>query len=125
MSSAAPKPRPRRRLWLAIFAVAVLALVFASLGYLAQPQRATRLILKQLGSALGLEISATGGEYRMSPMPSLVVEDVVARESGVARPLLRANRVALSLPWSTIRSRGSDLTIDRVEADKAVVDVAA
>jgi len=103
----------------------MLALVFVSLGYLAQPQRATRLILHQVGSALGLEISASGGEYRLSPMPSLVVRNVVAREPGATRPLLRADRAALSLPWRTIRSRGSDLTIHRVELDKAVVDVAA
>lgn len=125
MSSVAPTPRQRRRLWVAIIAIAVLALVVGSLGYLAQPQRATRLILEQVGSTLGLEISASGGTYRLSPTPSLVVQDVIAREPGGARTLLRADRVALSLPWSTIRSRGSDLTIDRVEADKAVVDVAA
>ncbi len=126
MSSVAPEPRrSHRRLWIAIPAITVLVLVVISLGYVAQPRRATQLILNQVGSALGLEISASSGEYRLSPMPSLVVRDVIAREPGVARPLLRADRVALSLPWSTIRSRGSDLTINRVHADKAVVDVAA
>jgi len=74
-------------------AIALLALVVVLLGYLAQPQRATRLILGQVGSALGLEISASGGEYRLSPMPSLVVRNVIAREPGVARSLLRADRV--------------------------------
>jgi len=126
MSSVAPEPRrSRRRLWIAIPAIALLALVVVSLGYFAQPQRATRLILGQVGSALGLEISASGGEYRLSPMPSLVVRNVIASQPGAARPLLRADRVALSLPWSTVRSRGNDLTINRVQADKAVVDVAA
>lgn len=126
MSSVAPEPRrSRRRPWIAVSAIAVLALVFASLGYLAQPQRATRLILNQIGSTLGLEVSASAGAYRLSPMPSLVARNVVAREPGAGRVLLRADRVALSLPWSTVRSRGNDLTINRIEADKAVVDVVA
>jgi hypothetical protein len=126
MTNDATAPRrPRRRWWIALVAIALLALVAGTLGFLAQPQRATRLIMAQAGGALGLRIEASGGEYRLSPMPSLVVRDVVAREPGAAQPLLRADRIALSLPWSTVRSRGRDLTIERVELDKPVIDVAA
>jgi hypothetical protein len=39
--------------------------------------------------------------------------------------LLRAERVFVSLPWSTIRARGADLTVQRVELDAPVLDVPA
>ena len=39
--------------------------------------------------------------------------------------LLRAERVLVSLPWRTIRARGDDLTMQRVELDAPVLDVPA
>jgi hypothetical protein len=40
-------------------------------------------------------------------------------------PLLRAKRVLLALPWSTLRARGADLTIARIELDAPVFDLPA
>jgi hypothetical protein len=40
-------------------------------------------------------------------------------------PLLRAKRIDLSLPWSSIRARGSDLTVQRIELDAPRFDLPA
>jgi hypothetical protein len=106
-------------------AVLLLLVVAGLLLYVAQPQRATRLVLAQLGRTLGLEITASTGEYQLRGTPTLSVRDVVAREPGAAKPLLRADRILLSLPWSTIRARGSDLTVEKIELDRPVIDMDA
>ena len=111
-NAAQRKPAPRRR-WARIAgAIAVLLLLLAlALRVALQPEHVTGLVLGQLGKALGLEITASGpGEYRLGGSPVLVVRGVVAREPGAKTAILRAERVLLSLPWSTIRSRGDELT---------------
>jgi uncharacterized protein involved in outer membrane biogenesis len=112
----------RRRIVLIVIVVALLLL--ALLRTALQPEHATRLVLDQAGKALGLEITAASGEYRLRGTPQLVLHDVVAREPG-ATPLLRAKRIYLSLPWSTIRARGSDLTVRRIELDAPRFDLPA
>jgi hypothetical protein len=126
-NTAQGKPAPRRR-WARIAgAIAVLLLLLAlALRIALQPEHVTGLVLAQLGKALGLEVTANGpGEYRLGGSPVLVVRDVVAREPGAKTAILRAERVLLSLPWSTIRSRGAELVITRVELDAPVLDVPA
>lgn len=115
----------RRRILL--LAVIVLALLIAlSLRWLSQPTQFSGLLLHSLGRALNLEISASGtSEYRLRGTPMLVIRDVVAREPGAARPLLRAHRMYLSLPWSTLRARGAQLTAQRIELDGAQIDLPA
>ena len=119
VGAAQGKPAPRRRWARTAGAIAVLLLLLAlALRVALQPEHVTGLVLGQLGKALGLEITANGpGEYRLVGSPVLVVRDVVAREPGAKTPILRAERVLLSLPWSTIRTRGAELTITRVELD--------
>lgn len=118
----------RRRKWLVIaagIAVVLLALLLL-LRVALQPERVTRLLLDRTGRALGLEITASGvGEYRLRGTPMVVVRDVMARQPGAAKPLLRARRIFLSLPWSTLRARGADLTVERVELDSPIVDLPA
>ena len=123
----APATRRRRRFaWFIIGSlVLLLVLVASTLLYVAQPQRATRLILDQLGRTLGLEITASAGEYHLRGTPTLSVRNVIAREPGATKPLLRADRIFLSLPWSTIRARGSDLTVEKIELDRPVIDMGA
>ncbi len=107
-------------------AIVLLALLL-SLRAALQPQRVTRIILDRTGRALGLEITASGiGAYRfLRGTPMVVVRGVVAREPGAAKPLLRAERVYLALPWSTLRARGKDLTVKRIELDAPVLDLPA
>jgi hypothetical protein len=125
VSTAAPTPRSRRRLiWIGGVAL-VSAAIIATLTYVAQPQRATRLILDRVGAALGLQITASTGQLRLFGTPSLVANDLTAREPGAARALLHADRIVLSVPWSTVRSGGSALTVEHVELDGPILDVAA
>lgn len=111
-------------------ALLALLLVVAGLGlalvWLSRPGRVPTLLLDRIGAALGLEISASGStQYQLRGTPMLLVRNLVARAPGAPTPLLRAGRVYLSLPWSTIRARGGDLTIKRVELDDARLDLPA
>lgn len=111
--------------WLAlVVALAVLLLVL--LNYVLQPQQVARLLLDRTGKALGLEITATGTpEYGLRGTPLIILRDLVAREPGTTTPLLRAKRIYIALPWSTIRARGNDLNATRIELDAPVLDLPA
>ncbi|MEG3191370.1 hypothetical protein [Lysobacter sp. D1-1-M9] len=122
----AQRPRSNRRRNVLI-ALLVLALaVLLSLRWVSRPDQVARLTLDQLGQALGLEITASGtSQYRLRGAPMLVVRDLVVRQPGATKPLLTAQRAYLSLPWSTIRARGADLTITRIELDAPQLDLPA
>lgn len=110
----------------AIVVVILLLLVVIAGSYLLQPQRASALLLDRVGKSLGLKITASGqSSYRLRGTPQLVLRDVVAQRPGDAVALLRAERVFVSVPWSTIRARGSDLTVQRIELDTPILDVPA
>lgn len=128
MSAPAEAAAPERRRWrrrVLVAAGAVLAVVLA-LGWVSQPSQVSAILLDRVGHALGLELSASGAsEYRLRGTPMLEVRDLVARQPGAAAPLLRAERVYLSLPWSTIRAAGAVLDVERVELDAPQLDVGA
>lgn len=114
----------RGRNW-PIAIAALLAIALLALRWFAQPDRVAAMILARAGAALGLEISASGAsEYRLLGTPMLAVRDVVAKQPGATAPLLRAKRIYLALPWSTIRG-GSDPTVQRIELDAPQLDIAA
>lgn len=116
----------RKSTKLLLATAAILLLLAVALHLLLQPQRVTRFVLDTLGKSLGLEITATGtSEYRLRGTPLLVVRNVAVREPGARSPLLRAQRVYVSVPWSTVRSRGAQLDITRVELEAPVLDLAA
>lgn len=119
--------RVTRRRKIALLVIAALILIAALLlRWLSRPEFVTAAILDQTGKALGLEITATGvGEYRLRSTPQLVVRNVTAREPGAKTPLFTAERIFISVPWSTLRARGSDLTARRLELDAPVLDMAA
>ena len=125
MSEAAPPRRIGKRLpRLAAILLAGLLLLLLVGGWLLQPQRAGTFLLQQVGNSLGLEISARTIDYRLRGTPQLVLHDLAAKRAGDA-PLLQAERVFVSLPWRTIRARGGDLTVQRVELDAPVLDIPA
>ncbi len=119
--------RGRRLLgWFVVSAVVILGMFAFGVGFIAQPQRATKLLLDRVGNALGLRITVSGqSEYRLRGTPQLVLRDVVAQRPGDSTALLRAERVLVSLPWSTLRARGRDLTVQRIELDSPVLDLPA
>ena len=129
MSETAPAPVRKRRGRLVRFAIiaAVVLLLLAIAGsYLLQPQRASALLLDRVGNSLGLRITASGtASYRLRGTPQLVLRNLVAQRPGDATALLRADRVFVSVPWSTIRARGADLTVQRIELDAPILDMPA
>jgi hypothetical protein len=115
----------RSRLLLATTALALLVIA-GSLHWASHPQRLTGALLDRIGASLGLEITASGtSEYMLRGDPRLVVRDLVARQPGAQEPILRASRVELSLPWSTIRARGAVLEAIRLELDDPQLDLQA
>lgn len=120
----ADAPRGRRRRRFVVF-LAVLALLAASAGWLLQPQRSVPVLLDRIGRSLDLEITAGSADARLRGTPQLVARDLVVRVPGSDTVLLRADRALLSLPWSTLRSRGADLVVQRVELDAPVLNVPA
>ncbi|MCY7312857.1 MAG: hypothetical protein LH491_04335 [Pseudoxanthomonas sp.] len=116
-------PRRRRLLWGLAALVLLLMLVLA---WMLRADNLVPAMLKYTGNALGLEITAGGvSEYRLRGTPQLVVRQLVARQPGASTPVLRVERLLVSLPWSTLRARGKQLTANRIELDAPVLDVAA
>lgn len=116
-----PARRSRKRLWIVL---ALLLAALLALRWVSQPSQVSWIVLSQAGRALGLEISASGAsEYRLRGTPMLEVRDLVARAPGSDKPLLRAKRVYLAAPWTTIRAAGAVLDIERVELDAPQLDL--
>jgi hypothetical protein len=115
----------RRKIALLVIVAVVLAGTMA-LRWLLDPGYLVPAVLGLAGKSLGLEITASGiGEYRLRGTPQLVARNVVAREPGAKTTVLTAERVFVSVPWSTLRARGRDLVANRLELDAPVLDVAA
>lgn len=122
------KPTRRRRRWLRrLIALGIVLLLLSLLAtWLLQPKQLVPLILDRAGKSLGLEITADGNaEARLRGEPQLIVRRLVAREPGAKTAILRAERVLLALPWSTLRNGGKDAVIKRIELDAPVLDVPA
>ena len=120
---------PVRRWHRGRIAVVVLLALLAGLVWLAwtalQPANLMPLLLARLGESTGLVITARGGvSYSVRGMPEVVLHDVDARLPGAGSPMLVADTVRVAMPWSTLRSRGNDLVIDRVELDRPRLDLA-
>ena len=116
----------RRRLVLLAALGLVLAGIASLLFWTSRPPQFASLVTGTLARSLGLEISIGGAsEYRLRGTPLLVVRDVVVREPGAATPLLRADRIHVSVPWSTVRNRGRTLNIRRIELDRPHLDLPA
>ncbi len=128
MSDAGTASLPPRRRWRRRLLVlgALLAALSLLATWLLQPKQLAPLILDRAGKALALEIRASpDAEARLRGTPQLVVRDLVVREPGGDAVLLRAKRVLLSLPWSSVRGAGKDVVIRRVELDAPELDLAA
>ena len=124
-----PQARRRwRRVVLLLCAAALALLVVLSLviWIALPPARVVPMVLARVGASMGLEISAEGdAATRLGRQPSFVVRDLVVREPDAERPLLRARRLLVALPWRTIRGLGDPLELARVELDAPELDVAS
>jgi hypothetical protein len=124
------RERPPGRPPAAVVAAAIvvgLALLLSLLLHVAlEPQRASRFLLERVGASLGLEIRAAGrAEYRLRGTPMLVLRDVSVRQPGATAELMHADRIMLSVPWSTVRAGGDVLAARRLELDAPRVDLPA
>jgi hypothetical protein len=120
--------RPRRRRWLRrLIGLGIFLLLLSLLAtWLLQPKQLVPLILDRAGKSLGLEITAdANAEARLRGEPQLIVRNLIAREPGAKTAILRAERLLLALPWSTLRNGGKDAVIERIELDAPVLDVPA
>ena len=115
----------RRRAVALVVIVALLLVALAALRWATRAETVGRFLLEMAGTASGLEITASAFDYRLRGTPELVAHDVVARVPGQPTPLLSADRVLLSVPWSTLRARGSVLDVQRLELDAPVLDLPA
>ncbi|WP_257644190.1 hypothetical protein [Luteimonas salinisoli] len=116
----------KRRGAIALLVIAALLLVaLLALRLAMRPEFLGPRILSMAGDALDLRIEAETFEYRLRGMPQLVARGLVARSRDGVDTLLSADRVLVSLPWSTLRARGADLVIERVELDAPALDLAA
>ncbi|MDH5824313.1 hypothetical protein QFW77_15150 [Luteimonas sp. RD2P54] len=116
----------KRRGAIALLTAAALLLVaLLALRLALRPEFLGPHILALAGEALDLRIEAESFDYRLRGTPQLVARDVVARSRDGTDTLLTADRVLVSLPWSTLRSRGAELVIERIELDAPVADLAA
>lgn len=105
---------------------AVLLLLSLLATWLLQPEQLVPLILDRTGKTLGLDITAdAGAEARLRGEPQLVVRNLVVREPGAKTAMLRARRLLLALPWSSLRRRGKDPVIERIELDAPVLNLPA
>ena len=119
------RPLPRRLLRIAATLIVLLLAGMLLAGWLLQPRRAGATLLSLAGDALGLQLRAQEIDYRLRGTPQLVLGNVEAKRPDDPTALLRAKRVFVSLPWRTLRSRGADLTVQRIELDAPVLDLPA
>jgi hypothetical protein len=110
-----------------LLVIALLAIaMFITLVWLSRPQSIAAIVTNRIGATLGLEITADGAsEYRLRGTPMLVLRDVAVREPGAERILLRAKRIHVAVPWSTLRAGGTQLVARRVELDAPRLDLPA
>ncbi len=128
-ATAAPRPprRWRRRLAWSLGVLAALALLASLLvGRLLQPERLGPLLLARGGDALGLVLEAEAFDYRLRPAPAVVLEGLRASDPASGATVLRAERLAASLPWSTLRAdAGATPTITALALEGWTLDLAA
>lgn len=119
--------RWRRRLaWTLGVLVALGLLGSLVIGRLLQPERLGPALLARGGEALGLVLEAEAFDYRLRPAPAVVLEGLRATDPATGAVVLRAERLAASLPWSTLRAEaGATPTITALALEGWTLDLAA
>jgi hypothetical protein len=128
VAGASKTPSLRRRRWLRKIGASMVVLFALSLfgAWLLQPKQLVPLILNRTGKTLSLEITAdSDAEARLRGEPQLLVRNLVVREPGTKTELLRADRLLIALPWSSLRSGGKDVTVERIELDAPRLNLTA
>lgn len=122
-SAAAQSRRRRWPRWLAIFAGTIIA-ILAAAAYLLQPARLTAWLLANAGQNLKLDLRTSGpGHFTLRPGLRLTLPGLSVTDPASGKAVMRAQRVYLGLPWSTLRGRST--AVGRIELVAADVDLPA
>lgn len=114
----------RRRRWPWVVAAGLVVVAIVAFWQL-RSEKLARTILDRVGPAVGLELDFDGEpSYTLTPEPTLTLPGFTAKQPGADVPLLKADRLKVSLPWETIRGAEAR-EITRVELDAPVLDLDA
>ena len=115
--------RTRTRVILVILFALFATIAFVIYRY-SQPQRLSDLLVDQLQTSYGLQLSLpTAAEIDFSPSVSVKLDHPVVTAAAGSSPLLTANAVAIALPWSTLF--GDEPVIDRIALQQPRIDIDA
>ena len=116
------RPQTRRKLWLAVAAVALIATLVVA-PPLVSINRYKSRITQLVSTALQRPVSLSSVELRILPQPGFVLTDLTVAEdpSYGAEPVLHANTVVVSIRiWSLWRGQ---LQISRISVDEASLNL--
>jgi len=122
MEEAQPRQRKRKRLWLALAALAVILAVVFVPPYVSVNRYKSR-ITHLISSSLGRPVRLSSVEVRVLPRPGFLLTDLTVEEDPAygAEPVLHANTVTASIRLLSLwRGR---LEIDTISVDEASLNV--
>ncbi|MEO6075384.1 MAG: hypothetical protein ABIP56_01135 [Dokdonella sp.] len=103
---------------------ALLAIIAFVIHRYSQPQRLSALLVDQLQSRYGLQLTMpNAASIDFSPGVSVKLDHPVVTAAAGTTPLLTADRVDIALPWSTLF--GEDPVIDRIALQQPRIDIDA
>lgn len=115
--------RRRHRWWLLGLLLALPLAAGFGLRWLLPPERLGALALRQAEQALELQLDVSApAQLVVWPRLQLELIGLGARAPGAAEPLLRAERIAVALPW---RSLWSGVEFGAIELEAPQLDVVA
>ncbi len=115
--------RTRTRVILFILLALIAIIAFVIYRY-SQPQRLSALLVDQLQSRYGLQLTMpTAASIDFSPRLSVKLEHPVVTATAGSPPLLTADGVDVALPWSTLF--GDEAVIDRIALQNPRIDIDA
>lgn len=113
--------RTRTRIIFFILFALLATIAFVIYRY-SQPERLSGLLVDQLQSNYGLQLSMpTAARIDFSPGVSVKLDHPVVTAAAGSTPLLTANAVDIALPWSTLF--GDKPVIDRIALQQPRIDV--
>lgn len=115
--------RTRTRVIVLVLFALVAIIAFVIHRY-SQPQRLSTLLVDQLQSRYGLQLTMpNAASIDFSPGVSVKLNHPAVSAAGVPQPLLTADGVSIALPWSTLF--GGEPVIDQVNLQRPRIDIDA
>jgi uncharacterized protein involved in outer membrane biogenesis len=114
----------RKKRFLIFFAVLGIIIAIAAwwINGQLEPNKLTRTVLGKLGQELNLQFDFKGEpSYAMKPEPRLIIPNLDVRNPADKEIIFSAERIEISLPWSTIM--GDTPHITRIEASTPFIDL--